>query len=171
MSDVQKKAKSMLNDAFSKYYTEIYRFCLSYLIKDRTSVDDCVQETFIVLYKKLTAGEEIINIRAYLYKIAQNVTNQKLRELSKYNEHISIEEVIDLPEFTADMTDELSFKEYSRQISDALSDKEAELFRLRYIEDLPIEVIAQMMNLSFTATGTRLHRLKKKIAVILKEIM
>lgn len=91
--------------------------------------------------------------------------------MRKHSEHISIEEVIDLPELTEDMTEELSFEEYSRQISDALSDKEAELFRLRYIEDQPIEVIAQMMNLSFTATGTRLHRLKKKIATIIKEIM
>lgn len=171
MSDKQDYAVGVINDAFSKYYAEIYRFCLSYLTRDRASVDDCVQDTFVVLYNKLLDGEEIVNVRAYLYRIAENVAHAKLRELKKHGEHISIEEVIDLPSDIEDMTEQLSFDEYSRQISDALSDKEAELFRLRYIEDLPIEKVAEIMGTTFSAAGTRLHRLKKKISGIIKEIM
>ncbi len=171
MSDAKSHAESVINDAFSRYYAEIYRFCLSYLARDRASVDDCVQDTFVVLYNKLLGGEKIVNVRAYLYKTAENVTREKLRELKKHSEHINIEEVTDLPSNSEDMTEELSFDEYSRQISEALSDKESELFRLRYIEDLPIERVAEIMGITFSAAGTRLHRLKKKIAVIIKEIM
>lgn len=171
MSDKKSYAEGVINDAFSKYYAEIYRFCLSYLTRDRASVDDCVQDSFVVLYNKLVAGEEIVNVRAYLYRIAENVVHDKIRELKKHTEHINIEEVINLPSVSDDMTEELSFDEYSRQISDALSDKEAELFTLRYIDDLPIEQVAEIMGITFSAAATRLHRMKKKIAAIMKEIM
>lgn len=171
MTDEKSYAQSVLNDAFGKYYAEIYRFCLSYMTRDRASVEDCVQDTFVVLYNKLLKGEEIVNVRAYLYKTAENVIHAKIRELKKHTEYVNIEEIINLPSLNEEMTEKLSFEEYYRQISDALPDKEAELFRLRYIEDLSIESVAELMGMTFSATGTRLHRLKKKIAVIIKEIM
>lgn len=171
MPNDKNQVQNTIDDAFSKYYAEIYRFCLSYLTKDRASVDDCVQETFIVLYNKLMAGEEIVNLRAYLYKIAENNARSMLRSINKHQQNISIDEVIDIPSQREDMDEQLTFEEYSRQISEALSDKEAELFRMRYIDDLPIEKIASLLDITFSAAGVRLHRLKKKLVVIIKDIM
>lgn len=64
----------------------------------------------------------------------------------------------------------LTFEEYSRQISAALSDTDAALFSMRYIEDLKIEDIAARMDMSVPAVTTRLHRLRKKLREILNQL-
>lgn len=170
MSD-KKRADELLKDAYSKYYSDVYRFCLSYLTRDTSSVDDCVQEAFIVLYKRYLAGEEITYVKTFLYKTVSNCAKMKLRDLAKAQKHISLDEVIELPGQSADMTEQLSFDEYSRQISAALSDRDAELFRLRFIEDYSLKEIAGMLGVNMSTIGTRVNRLQKRLITISREIL
>lgn len=164
-------ADDMLKQAYKNYYSDVYRFCLSILTNDRESIDDCVQETFIVLYKKYLEGEEVEYVKAFLFKTVQNFVKKRLRENTKTNQHVSLEDVTELVSQNEDMDEKLSFDEYSRQISDALSQRDAELFKLRYIDDYSLEEIAQILNLSISVVGTRLHRLRKRLIIILKEIL
>lgn len=83
---------------------------------------------------------------------------------------ITLDEVIEIPAQHADPDERLTFEEYSRQISAALSDTDAALFSMRYIEDLKIEDIAARMNMSVPAVTTRLHRLRKKLREILNQL-
>lgn len=170
MSD-KKHADELLKEAYSKYYSDVYRFCMSYLTRDTASIDDCVQETFIVLYKKYLAGEEVTYVKTFLYKTVSNCAKMKLRDVAKAQKHISIDEVIQLPSESEDMTEQLSFEEYSRQISAALSERDAELFRLRFIEDYSLREIAEIQNTNISTIGTRVNRLHKKLITISKEIL
>lgn len=164
-------ADDMLKQAYKNYYSDVYRFCLSILMNDRESIDDCVQETFIVLYKKYLEGEKVEYVKAFLFKTVQNFVKKRLRENTKTNQYVSLEDVTELVSQNEDMDEKLSFDEYSRQISDALSQRDAELFKLRYIDDYSLEEIAQILNLSISVVGTRLHRLRKRLIIILKEIL
>lgn len=83
---------------------------------------------------------------------------------------ITLDEVIEIPAQHTDPDERLTFEEYSRQISAALSDTDAALFSMRYIEDLKIEDIAARMNMSVPAVTTRLHRLRKKLREILNQL-
>ena len=83
---------------------------------------------------------------------------------------IALDEVIEIPAQNADPDERLTFEEYSRQISAALSDTDAALFSMRYIEDLKIEDIAARMDMSVPAVTTRLHRLRKKLREILNQL-
>lgn len=168
---IKKQANKLLEDAYSKYYVEIYRFCLSYLTKDIESVDDCVQETFLVLYNKYLANEDVKFVRAFLYKVAENKVKMRLRDLSKAQKQVSIDEIIHLPAENRDVEEKLSFEEYSKQISDALNENEQELFKLRYIEHYTLEEIAKKLNISFSAVGVRVHRLRKKLMIVLEDII
>lgn len=170
MSD-KKHADELLKEAYSKYYSDVYRFCMSYLTRDTASIDDCVQEAFIVLYKKYLAGEEVTYVKTFLYKTVSNCAKMKLRDIAKAQKHISIDEVIQLPSESEDMTEQLSFEEYSRQISAALSERDAELFRLRFIEDYSLREIAEIQNTNISTIGTRVNRLHKKLITISKEIL
>ena len=164
-------ADDMLKQAYKNYYSDVYRLCLSLLMNDRESIDDCVQEAFIVLYKKYLEGEEVEYVKAFLFKTVQNFVKKRLRENSKTNQHVNIDDITELVSQSEDMDEKLSFDEYSRQISDALSQRDAELFKLRYIDDYSLEEIAQILNLSISVVGTRLHRLRKRLVTILKEIL
>ncbi len=165
------RADALFKEAYKQYYTDIYRFCLSYLKKDRASVEDTVQETFVVLYKKYLDGEEITYTKAFLMKTAHNLLLKRLREQKRDINNISIDEIIEIPSQNEDIDERLSFEEYSRQISDALSDRDAELFRLRYIENLSLEELAARLQISLSAAGTRVHRLRKRIIPILEDLL
>ncbi len=171
MAGVDKKQVDLnFKEAYRNYYTSIYRYCLAKL-RDNHLCDDVVQETFIVLYKKLLSGEEIIAVRAFLYRTADNYIRKKYAEKQKSQSFVSIDEIINIPSQKSDVDERLTFEQYSRQISAALTEREGELFSMRYIEELPIEDIADRLGISVPAATTRLFRMRNKLREILKSIL
>lgn len=171
MSEIKRKADELLSDAYSKYYSDVYRFCMSMLTADKDGINDCVQEAYIVLYNKYLAEEEVEFVKAFLFKTAKNFVLKRVREIEKSNDFVNLEEIKDLITDLNDVDENLTFEEYNRQISAALSDRDALLFKLRYHNDYKIEEIAEELNLSVSAVGIGLHRLKKRLTKILEDIL
>lgn len=171
MSEIKRKADELLSDAYKAYYTDVYRFCMSLLTSDCDGINDCVQEAYIVLYNKYLDGEEIEYVKAFLFKTAKNFVLKRIREIDKSNNFVNIEDVKNIICDLSEIDEGLTFEEYNRQISAALSDRDALLFKLRYIDDYKIEDIAAEMNLSVSAAGIGLHRLKKRLIKILEDIL
>ena len=107
-------ADSKLKADYGKYYASIYKFCLSRLKDDSSYVDDCVQEAFVVLYKRLLSGEEIEYTQAFLYKTASNLIKKRFAQLKREEKNISLEEIREIPSHSVDIDDRLSFEEYSK---------------------------------------------------------
>ncbi|MBQ7204137.1 MAG: RNA polymerase sigma factor [Eubacterium sp.] len=158
----------LLKKYYSAYYTSLYRFCLSRL-KNNSEVDDVTQEAFIVLYNKMLNGETIEKVYPFLLKTADNLIKRIFKERTKNSKNVTLEEVKHIPSQNEDIDDRLTFEEYSKQISEALSDRDAELFSLRYIEELKIEEIASITGLSIPNVTTRLSRIRKKLRETLSE--
>lgn len=165
----KKKADDLLQEGYAKYYTAIYRYALSRL-GDPHKSEDVAQEAFVVYYKRLRTGEVFTAPRAFLYRTADHLVQKQFDRQKRAQNCITLDEVIEIPAQHADPDERLTFEEYSRQISAALSDTDAALFSMRYIEDLKIEDIAVRMNMSVPAVTTRLHRLRKKLREILNQL-
>lgn len=165
----KKMADIKLKNAYSEYYSQLYKFCLSKLKNDRASVDDCVQEAFIVLYKKYLSGEEIEYTYAFLLKTASNFVKKRYTQIRRDETNIDIEEVKEIISHSNDIDDRLSFEEYSRMISDALSDTDREIFAMRYIQDLKIDEIAEALQMSVSSVTTRLSRMRNKLRKLFSE--
>lgn len=163
----KKVADELLKEAYQKYYTSVYRFCLSRLKNDRDSIEDCVQEAYIVLYNKYLAGEKVEFVNAFLLQTATNFIKKRYKEVEKQQKHVDLEEVKYIPSQNEDIDDRLTFEEYSRQISAALNDTDAALFSLRYVEEFKIDEIAERMDMTIPAVTTRLSRLRKKLQKLL----
>lgn len=164
--EISRNADELLKEAYEKHYAYVYKFCLSRLPKDRASAEDCSQEAYIVLYNKLKSGEEIANPLAFLLQTARNFVLKQLREVEKRQKEIDLDDVVHIPSQSDDMDEHLSFDEFSAQITAALTDKEAELFKLRYIDELTVDAIASIRNTSQANTYTELSRIRKKIRKI-----
>lgn len=160
-------ADELFKKAYDRYYQSIYKFCLSRLPNDRHSVEDVVQETFLVLYNKYLDGEDIEYTQAFLFKTANNFILKQMRQNQKKQEQISVDDIIHIPAQNEDIDERLTFEEYSRQISAALNDTDAEIFKLRYESDLEIAQIAEVTGLSLKATYARIERMRDKIRRIL----
>ena len=80
-----------------------------------------------------------------MYRTADHLVQKQFDRQKRAQNCITLDEVIEIPAQNADPDERLTFEEYSRQISAALSDTDAALFSMRYIEDLKIEDIAARM--------------------------
>lgn len=169
-SDMKKRADELLKQAYEQYYISVYKFCLSKLKNDTSSVEDCTQEAFIVLYKKYLSGENVEFVQAFLLKTASNFIKKQYVQIERAAKTVDLQEVIYIPSQDEDIDDRLTFEEYSRQISSALSDLDADLFSMRYVEDLQIDEIALRMDMSVSSVTTRLSRLRNKLRKILTEL-
>ena len=170
MADIVKNnADKLLKEAYSSYYSNVYRFCLAKLKEDRDFAEDIVQETFLVLYKKYLGNIEVEYVQAFLFKTADVLLKKRYAELDKKAKQIPIEEVIHIESHNEDIDDRLTFEEYSRQISDALNETDAQLFSMRYVEELKIEDIAKRMEMTIPAVTTRLSRIRVKLQKVFSD--
>ena len=167
----KKRADEQLRRAYDTYYEKIARFC-NIKLKNRNEAEDCVQECFMVYYKRILSGEEIGNTGAFLYKIADNLVKTQWRQDKKANnilplddlaESLSATEVIDCSN--------IDFDSCAERIINILDEKEQFLYKLKYTDQKSIAEIAEELNISFDATAKRLSRLRQKVKEMVEEEM
>lgn len=167
----KKRADELLRQSYDTYYEKIARFC-NIKLKNRNEAEDCVQECFMVYYKRILRGEEIGNTGAYLYKIADNLVKTQWRQDKKANNIISLEDVAETL-----ATDEvfdygnMDYDSCAERIIGTLDEKEQYLYKLKYTDRKSIAEIAEELNISFDATAKRLSRLRQKVKVIIEKEM
>lgn len=80
---MQNEEKTLI---FEKYYNEYFEYIKRYVFYKLNDypdyAEDCVQETFRVLYEKLSQDIEFKYVKAFLIKTANNFVQQKYREIT-----------------------------------------------------------------------------------------
>lgn len=116
---------------FEKYYTDyveyISRYCFYKLGNYPEYAEDCIQDTFRVLFEKLSQNIEIEYPKAFLMKTASNFVKLKFREIEKEkNRHLSIHN--DLPDIPVTQefftVDDSTISELKNQILSQLNEDE-----------------------------------------------
>lgn len=167
----KKKADEILRQTYSTYSEKIGRYCRVKL-KDRSEADDCVQECFMILYRRALRGEEIENMGAFLYKTADNLIKTQWRQDKKNNKVVSLDDVaetVSAPE-TTDCSN-MDFDFCANKIINSLNEKEQEIYKLKYVDGKSIADVSYELNISFDATAKRLSRLRQKVRQIISEEM
>lgn len=161
----------MLRQSYDTYYEKIARFC-NIKLKNRNEAEDCVQECFMVYYKRILSGEEIGNTSAFLYKIADNLIKTQWKQDKKANNIIPLDEVAET--LVADEVYDYGNIDYdlcAKKIIKVLDEKERLLYQLKYIDRKSLAEIAKELNISFDATAKRLSRLRQKVKAMVEEEM
>jgi len=160
---VNSEANEKLDSAYKQYYKTLYHFCCLKL-KNEEQTEDCVQESFCVLYEHLLKGEEIKNVGGFLYKIANNLVkvqwrkNQKEQNILQWDSMAEIlisEQII--------IQQNVDYDELAKKLISTLDEKEIELYKKKYIEAKSIKEISEELEISSPAVAKRLSRLRKKI--------
>lgn len=136
-----------------------------------SNIEDCVQDVFVALYKNYLNGVEIHNAKAFLLKTANNYVHKYYEKYHRDLNSVEISENVDTNDTSIDIDDKLAFEQYSRQISAALNEKDAELFSLRFVEELKICEISDITGMSIPAITTRISRMKPKLQKLLESII
>lgn len=163
--DSKKAVSDKFTEIYNEYKSPIYKFCLVKLNGNSSYAEDCMQNTFTVLYKKMQNGEEILNYRAYLYKIANNFILKTIEANAKNNSRlVPIDDYTDKAVDNRESIDSnLDYQLLNDRLNKLLTDDEQRLLKLKYIYDMTIEQTAQQFGITPQAAAKRLQRLREKI--------
>ena len=89
------------DDIFRGYYEKILNFCYA-KIGDKQLAEDCTQEVFLILSKKMHKLKLDTDIAAWLYGTAKNEIKQCLRK--NKHDNVSVDDLTELPQKTQENT-------------------------------------------------------------------
>jgi RNA polymerase sigma-70 factor (ECF subfamily) len=158
------------------YKDKIYH--LGYrMLNQKQEAEDVVQETFLRVYMNLERYDENQKFSTWIYRIATNLCIDRLRK-RKPNYSIDAEMSDNdgtdwhaiLPSDEAGPEDELILSETQQNIRNAiqsLPDKYRTVVVLRYLHDMSLQEISDVLEMPVTTVKTRVHRgrefLRKKL--------
>ena len=128
------------------------------------SVDDVVQETFLVVHRRL-GGEHIRSLRGWIYGIAVSVVRNHRRTLRRKSPHLgrgaeSTTSPDDLPDGAKDPFDIAHEAEANRLLHELLAkldDEKREVFVLVELEELSAPEVAEALGLNPNTVSSRLR--------------
>ena len=148
------KYENAFDEIAQAYYKAIFRYCCVKL-NDEHSAKDCTQEVFLILYKKINTLTLAENIRAWLYRTADNVIRNYLR---KNKNTVPLDEIAETVEDSSsvDISVDIPFE-------DIITKEEYELLKSYYINGDDMGIISKNLDISKSATVKRIQRIKAKI--------
>ena len=150
------------NQAYKEYYRLIYIFAYR-IIGDKNYAMDITQETFIKLYNYMSGSNSLENPRAWLYRVAANISNNHLKRNSTFNRIIrGIQEDSQYDSVESELIN-IEEKMLVRNALKKLSSKDRTILQL-YQDGFSYAEIAEIMNIKKTAVGKTLSRAIEKCA-------
>jgi RNA polymerase sigma-70 factor (ECF subfamily) len=142
----------------------VYRLLANY-----QDAQDCFQETFVAALE-LSRKEAVLNFRALLVKIANARAIDRLRRRYRcdQNDTVDIDTLTSGEPAPDEQMHSIELAEQLRQALAQVHQQEAEVFCLRFLNDLSYRQIAKMTGLKKNAVGVMLHRTKQQLREILE---
>jgi RNA polymerase sigma-70 factor (ECF subfamily) len=156
-------------------YKQLVLTLVCKIITNRDDAEDITQEIFIKVFKSLEQFKEKSTFSTWLYKIAYNtalseIRKQKIDFISYNANYQSVSEDEEIGEKIEDFEKEekLFFLEEALK---QLPPDERLLITLFYLNEQTIEEISTITNLSFSNVKVKLHRIRKKLAIEINQLM
>jgi RNA polymerase sigma-70 factor (ECF subfamily) len=165
------KDYAAFEELVDRYEDKIFRLAFRF-VRNETEAKEIVQDTFLLVWRKLDTFKGDSQFGSWLYRVATNTALMRLRAQRRHPE-ISTEELpVDyldnygqLPaageNWAKRPDDELQSDELRRRIQkavDELPDIYRTVFLIRDVEGLSTEETAEVLEISIPTVKTRLHR-------------
>lgn len=162
MKILSSEADVKLPEAYDEFHDAIFRHCYFHTF-DRELAKDVLQEAFVKTWEYLAAGNDIDNVRAFLYRVATNLIINGVRKKKETSLDALQEEGFD-PGADDDMH-KRDFVQEERVM--CMLKKIEEPYRtavtMRYIEGLSPAEIADVTGETPNVISVRIHRGLKQL--------
>ena len=154
---------------YDQFAPKIFKFCY-FRVSSREEAEDIVSQVFFRAWDYVVAGKEVKNVQGFLYRIASNLIIDYYRK-HKDKREVSLDDPanpIDIPD-ASNMVDRI---DQNMMISDVryrleqLPENYREVIVLKFINELSIKEIAEVMQTTENNISVRLHRAIEKIKSI-----
>ena len=149
-----------------RYQGDIHRM-IYYRLRARMDAEDLTQDVFVRAYRSISRIREPRKFRSWLFTIAVNRVNDYLRKKRVRSIFKSSDEGTDVQPVVTDFQDppealdqvlKEDFWRHVGRIAKKLSKMEREVFMLRFLDNLNINEIAQILKKSESTVKTHLYR-------------
>ena len=142
-------------------------FGLAYgILRDRAAAEDLAQEVFVKLWQALPRYDGRAQLSTWIYAITRNAAISALRARRRsvsLSDPAVLEEVEGVTSTPAVATDDAALRRHI----EALPDKQRQAITLYYLDERPVNEVAEMMGLPANTVKTHLHRARASLAAVL----
>lgn len=144
-------------ETYNKYADDIFRHCF-FRVSNREKAKDIMQEAFTKTWEYLTRGNEIANIRAFIYRTANNLIIDHYRKKSESSLDELQEQGFEPPVDEKDKIHNEIDAGYAISAIQNLDIKYREVVLLRYVDELGVKEIAHIVGESPNTVSVRIYR-------------
>lgn len=180
----KKGDQAALSQLVLNYSSRIYHLGLR-LTGSHQDAEDILQDTFLIMVKKINQFQGKSSFYTWLYRIAMNVGLRKLKSKSRKYEHISLDDpdfervsseaASEWPDFDYDIVNDPHFRQRLDRLIEQLPEKYRTVFILRDLHGLSTEDTSRILQITPSNTKIRLMRarnfLKENLEKMLKTEM
>lgn len=162
MSD--KTHKKHIEALYNAHADAIFKYVF-FKTSDREKSLDITHDTFVKTWEAVSAGTEIQNHKAYLYRTAEHLIIDWYRKKKSISLDKFIDEGIDFP-LEADTTQDLINKLDSEQVGEIIKNLEPEykaVISMRYLEEMSVKEIASILDEKENTISVRIYRALEKL--------
>ncbi len=156
--------KKQYLEAYEQYADAIYRHCF-FRVFSKPLAEELTQDTFLKTWQYLAEGKQVDNLRAFLYRVANNLIIDYSRKKKEERLDNLLENTPEL-EPSHDSRADLETAELARGAIAAMEDlskDEREILTMRYIDELELKEIAEILDISVNNVSVRLNRAMKAL--------
>lgn len=147
--------KRIIDLIYREYYETILGYCITRLNGDIPAAEDCTQEVFYILQKKIKKLMQLESILPWLFETANlEIKNYK----RKHPQNLNIDEI---PESAV-------IEEPPESVLNILDDEDRRLVEL-YYSGVDKSAVAKSMNISVEALYMRMYRIRQIIKEYLED--
>lgn len=157
-----KKDKAAFKQLVEMYQQYAYNLAFKILLNE-DDAKDIVQETFIRIWNHIGNYKKDVLFTTWLYKIVTNLCYDKLKAMQRRN-HVPLNMAENSGYVLSDVngqslqhTENNDLMKHIRKLSRGLTTKQRMVFVLRDLQDLPIRVVGEILNMSEGAVKTNLY--------------
>ena len=159
------------DDAFSKIYEKLVRDLFSFgtiLTADCELVKDCIQDIFIRIYQNRVQLVTVENVKVYLLVALKNSLIDVFKKQQVYKKFIDlydIDEPIDDPEEERIIAREsdVALHNLMTKYQSALTKRQQEIIHYRFVDELTIEEISNLLDINYQSVANTIQRSIKKM--------
>ena len=146
-------------------YKPLVSFVVAQYVKNKSDIEDIIQETFINFFNKVENVQS--SIKSYLTVTAKNIAFNYLKKNNKLT-FVDTDEISYIQENTS-VNNNLSNETYNELINEmkrVLSKEDVDITLLHLVDDLKFEEIALRLNQNVSTIKTKYYRALKKFRKI-----
>lgn len=173
LEEILKKAQAGSGEAlahlYNHYFDRIYRF-IYYRVSHKETAEDLTEDVFVKLFSKLKGLEQTAAFEGWLFQIARN---QVIDYYRSKKQTVALEDVENTLEYETNIVDVVNLKTQQMvfiKLLRELTPEQQQVIKLKFLEDLDNDVIAQALNKTEGAIRVIQHRAIARLKELIDQL-